>query len=207
MDRKARWEKIHAIRHSGEGGAGRNPAPSLTLIDHAEVGLGAPILDVGGASSPVVDALLAAGHTNVTVIDVAPSALEAAHKRLGRAAAGVHFIEGDIIETEPPAAYAVWHDRAVFHFLIEEAERQAYLDRVCRHLLPGGHLVLGCFAPEAPDKCCGMAVMRYTPRSLAALLPEGFVAREMIREPHVSPSGKEQPFIYTRFECVSACSI
>ena len=198
MDRKQRWEKIHEVRATGEGGAGREPAPSLALLHQTGVPLDAPILDVGGGASPLADALFAEGYRDVTVIDIAHSALTTPHRKPD--GAKLTLIEGDVLENGELGKYAVWHDRAVLHFLNDDSERARYLERLRAHLLPGGHVILGCFSPEAPENCCGLAVRRYSVLQLAELLAPDFAPCAMIRVTHRTAAGKEQPFVYSRFK-------
>lgn len=197
MDRKLRWEKIHEVRATGEGGAGRDPAPSLALIHQTGIAHDAPILDVGGGASPLATALIDEGYSDVTVIDIAGAALVAA---ASRAQPGLTLIEADVLDYPDLGKYAVWHDRAVLHFLIDEDERSRYLESLRTHLLPGGHVILGSFAPEASEKCCGMSVRRHSVRQLAEMLSPDLAVRAMIRVTHRTVTGKEQPFVYTRFE-------
>ena len=91
---------------------------SLAFIHKTALPLDAPILDVGGGASTLVDDLLADGRTNITVLDISEEAIAATKLRLGDAAARVHWLVGDVTQIELTArAYDLWHDRAVFHFL------------------------------------------------------------------------------------------
>jgi hypothetical protein len=63
------------------------PTVSLDLIRRASPDLNAPIIDVGGGESTLVDALLDAGYRNVTVLDLSDAALKVARERLRERAA------------------------------------------------------------------------------------------------------------------------
>lgn len=63
--------------------------------------------------------------------------------------------------TLPEQRYAVWHDRAVFHFLIEPEQRAAYVREVLRSLAANGHLVMATFGPDGPQRCSGLEVVRH----------------------------------------------
>lgn len=99
------------------------------MIRATGVSLTAPLLDVGDGTSTLVDHLLDAGYLDVTVLDVAARALEQARSRLGDQGGRATWIEADVTEFEPPRTYAVWHDRAVFHFLTEHADRASSCSR------------------------------------------------------------------------------
>lgn len=172
------------------------PAGSLALIRATGVRPDAPILDVGGGASTLVDHLLAEGCTDVSVLDIAPRALERARLRLGGEADRVTWIEADVLDFEPERRYAVWHDRAVLHFLTDERSQRRYLKTMRAALQPGGHVVLATFGPEGPTRCSGLEVQRYSAQSLSALLGPSFGLRSHSLEVHHTPKGAEQQFLF-----------
>jgi trans-aconitate methyltransferase len=172
------------------------PERSLELIRETGVPPTAPILDVGGGASTLVDYLLAAAFTDLTVLDVAPLALAAARARLGRAAGRVHWITTDITEFRPSRRYALWHDRAVLHFLRDPVQRQHYLDVLEAALAPVGNVILATFGPDGPTHCSGLEVQRYSADQLSALLGSGFDLVQSVLEDHVTPGGQRQQFLY-----------
>jgi trans-aconitate methyltransferase len=169
---------------------------SLELIQAATVPPGAAILDVGGGASTLVDHLLAAGFADVTVLDIASTALAQARVRLGAKAASVQWIAADITTWQPTRRYVVWHDRAVFHFLVDPALRARYLDSLRAALAPGGHVVIATFGPEGPTRCSGLDVQRYSTETLSAVLGSAFRLMRSQLEEHVTPTGKRQQFLY-----------
>lgn len=153
----------------------------------------------GPGASVLVDELLGLGH-RPTLLEIAESAFVRVREGLGGRASAVQFVIGDIIEVElPAAAYDLWHDRAVFHFLTELEQRRAYLKALNRALKPGGFVVLAGFAPDGPEKCSGLPVCRYDAQGFAAQLGAGFELLESSRELHPTPFGTAQAFQYTRF--------
>lgn len=170
---------------------------SLALIAQSGLPTSAALVDVGAGASTLVDDLLARGFTNLTLIDLAGAALEQTRARLGESAERVRWIQGDV--TTPLLAtdsVDLWHDRAVFHFLTQAAERNAYLEQLTRCLRSGGYVVLGTFASDGPQRCSGLPVTRYSPRDLAEALGPAFEAVAAAREEHVTPTGAHQPFSY-----------
>ena len=140
---------------------------SLDLIGRVAPDLAASIIDVGGGESTLVDDLLARGYRNITVLDLSSTAVEVARKRLGNLAQQVTWSVADITRVAlPDRHYDVWHDRAVFHFLTGEGERQAYVRRVMQSVKRGGHVIVATFGPEGPEKCSGLDVVRYDADSL-----------------------------------------
>lgn len=170
---------------------------SLDLIRRAAPDLRAPIIDVGGGASTLVDGLIEAGYRNVTVLDLAPSALAIAQERIGARAHRVTWIAGSVLDAPlPSAGYAVWHDRAVFHFLTDAGDRSRYVAQTRRAVRSGGYALVASFAPDGPTRCSGLDVMRYSPDTMRAEFGEDFRLLDSVREDHHTPSGATQAFVY-----------
>jgi 2-polyprenyl-3-methyl-5-hydroxy-6-metoxy-1,4-benzoquinol methylase len=198
MDSQTHWEKIYGTK-TPDGVSWYRPhlETSLALIEQAATNRSAAIIDVGGGQSTLVDDLLARGYGNVTVLDISQTAIDANKKRLGAAAGRVHWLVADITMAElAPAAYDVWHDRAVFHFLTSEADRAAYVRQVARAVKPGGHVIVSTFGPEGPTKCSGLEVVRYDADSLHKEFGVRFRLLESSKELHQTPFGTVQQFLY-----------
>lgn len=58
-----------------------------------------------------------------------------------------------------PQSLDVWHDRAVFHFLTEKAQRERYVQQVLHAVKPNGHVIMATFGTEGPKQCSGLEVM------------------------------------------------
>ena len=59
------------------------------------------------------------------------------------------------MEWEPERRYDLWHDRAVFHFLVSAAERDGYVATLMRAVVQGGKVIVGTFAEDGPETCSG----------------------------------------------------
>ncbi|MDE1885705.1 MAG: class I SAM-dependent methyltransferase, partial [Xanthomonadaceae bacterium] len=169
---------------------------SLDLIAATKLPLDAPIIDVGGGASVLVDCLLGLGHTALTVLDVSAAALAHARARLGTDASKACWIEADVREFAPAQRYDLWHDRAVFHFLTDPADRAAYMAALRRSLNPRGHVVMATFALDGPARCSGLDVAHYDAASLHAEFGADFDMLESRREMHLTPVGAEQRFTW-----------
>jgi len=170
------------------------PAMSLALIDRLRVPKGAPVIDVGGGASLLVDRLLACGYSDLTVLDVSSTALAIARRRIDDSVR-VRWLHEDIMTWQPERQYALWHDRAVFHFLTNAAERVQYLTIMRHALCDSGAVIIATFASDGPGRCSGLPVARYDAGDLERLL-DGFTVVESSREEHVTPSGTVQPFTW-----------
>ncbi|HEX2217463.1 MAG TPA: class I SAM-dependent methyltransferase [Gemmatimonadales bacterium] len=173
---------------------------SLQLIQETCLPSDAPILDVGGGASVLVDDLLRLGYTDVTVLDLAPEALARSRERLGSAADRVRWIAADVRSFVPPRRYALWHDRAVLHFLVNRRDRERYAGVLRTALLPRGHVVVATFGPEGPTRCSGLPVRRYSAEEVATVIGEGFELVDAMVEDHHTPEGAAQQFLYTRWQ-------
>jgi SAM-dependent methyltransferase len=147
----------------------------------------------------LVDHLLRQGYSDLTVLDISGESLLQARQRLGVAADRVHWLETDITRFVPSRTYALWHDRAAFHFLTEARDRACYIAALCRALMPGGQAVIAAFAPEGPQRCSGLNIVQYDGDTLARELGSGFRRVESRSETHLTPQGREQKFGFHRF--------
>ena len=201
MNPKRHWEQVYANKPTAAlGWYTPHLQTSLDWIKDLGLTANAPIIDVGGGASTLVDDLLDAGYRSITVLDLSGQALSLGKARLANRSAAVSWIEGDVTLTELPARhFALWHDRAVFHFLIEPAQQHAYRNQLLKALQPGGHFIIGTFAPEAPAKCSGLPVQRYDPQRLERTFGEEFALQRQRNELHVTPGGVEQMYLYCQF--------
>ncbi|MEX5727046.1 SAM-dependent methyltransferase [Rhodovulum iodosum] len=192
----AHWDRVYGAREERALSWFQDrPEPSLSLIErHAPAG---DVLDVGAGAARLADALLARGRT-VALLDLSAVALAATRARLGALAGNATFITADVTRWQPPRRWAVWHDRAVFHFLTEPARRAGYTAALDAALAMGGVAVIATFAPEGPETCSGLPVCRYTPEALSAeldrLLPGQLALVEACALLHETPAGQVQAF-------------
>jgi SAM-dependent methyltransferase len=196
-DRRAHWENVYRNKAADQVSWFQpQAASSLRLIEDC-TGPEAAVIDVGGGASVLVDNLLDAGYRDLTVLDLADAALAAARARLGARAQTVEWIAGDITQAELPAnRYDVWHDRAVFHFLTDAADRARYVAQVLKSVKPGGHVIVATFGPGGPLQCSGLDVVRYAPAGLHAEFGAAFRLERHETEIHHTPAGKDQEFVY-----------
>jgi SAM-dependent methyltransferase len=197
-DPAAHWQRLYETRSADEV-SWYEPVPerSFELIRATGIPLEAPILDVGGGASLLVDHLLAAGYDDVSVLDLSPAALERARVRLGPVSGRVTWIVADITSFVPERRYVLWHDRGLFHFLLRPDEQRRYLAALRKGLAPHGHVVLATFGPEGPERCSGLPVQRYSVAALEPLLGPGYQLRRSLIAPHRTPGGQSQEFLYT----------
>lgn len=174
------------------------PAHSLSLVEASGIAPEAPLIDVGGGASPLAEALLDRGYTDITVLDISDVAIREARTRLGMRSERVNWVCGDIRHYRPPKKFKVWHDRALFHFLTRDEDRSLYCRALRDGLAVGGCLILSAFAVGGPERCSGLDVVQYDESRLLAALGPGFELEESLLETHRTPAGGEQQFAWFR---------
>jgi SAM-dependent methyltransferase len=196
------WEDVYARKAPHEVSWYRPRLErSLSFIEGLALPRDAAIIDVGGGAATLVDDLLAGGYTDLTVLDVSAKALEAARGRLGARADDVKWLAADVTEVAlEPGAYALWHDRAVFHFLVDDEARRRYVTSCRAAVRPGGYILVATFGPDGPDRCSGLPVRRYDADQLHAAFGAGLRRAGAALETHVTPWGATQQFCYGLFE-------
>ena len=203
-NRKSHWETVYTTKGENEvSWFQENPAPSLELIDLARPAPQSAIVDIGGGASRLVDSLLARGFSRLTVLDISQAALDTAKARLGARAGEVEWIVADVTKWQPAHTFDICHDRAAFHFLTDPADRSAYVARLRQAVRPGGHVIIGTFAIDGPEKCSGLPVNRYDAASLAEELGEGFELVDSLKQDHVTPWNSTQRFQFCIFRRTS----
>jgi hypothetical protein len=199
-DTRDHWNQTYRTKSDTEV-SWHQPSPerSLALIKSAASGASAAIIDVGGGTSRLVDRLLADGYSDLTVLDVSQVALDRSKERLGTAAEKVAWVTADITRWQPQRRWDVWHDRAVFHFLADQAAQDAYIAALSAGTKVGSAVIMATFALNGPERCSGLPVERYSAETLAARLGPAFELYGDAQETHPTPFGTTQEFSYAAF--------
>ena len=208
-DEQKHWDGVYEERAEDElTWFEATPEVSLDLV-RTYLKPGNAFIDIGGGASRLVDALLEAGLGPLTVLDLSGASLTVSKQRLGPQSDHVTWIEADITTWNPDRDYAVWHDRAVFHFLTGAEDRAGYARALSDALRPGGIAIIATFADDGPEMCSGLPVMRYAPEALAQeldrLLPGQFEKLGASRHMHITPKGNRQSFQYSVFRKTDGC--
>jgi len=205
MSQKDHWDKVYSTKGIEKlGWYTPRLQTSLTWIRELNLSAEAPIIDIGAGACTLADDLLDAGYRSITVLDVSETALSFVKSRLGKRAELVTWLSGDITSVDLPTDYyELWHDRAVFHFLTVFEQQRRYRDNLLRALKPSGHLIIGTFAPEAPSKCSGLPVQRYSKEQLENTLGSEFELVHHQKELHTTPGGVEQMYLYCYFRKIA----
>ena len=192
---KNHWNSIYSTKKLNQV-SWYQPIPqvSLDFIESLNFSKDAPILDVGGGDSFLCDNLIELGYSNITVLDISDVAIQRAKRRLGNNANKVSWIVSDILNFEPKEKYAIWHDRAVFHFLRENENINKYLNSLLEGLAENGRMILGAFAENGPTRCCALDVKRYSFEDFNNLFSDRFTIVKTQNSIHKTPFDTEQSF-------------
>ncbi len=176
------------------------PEQSLAMIQKYSQPSDA-VLDIGGGDSRLPDALLDAGYSDITVLDISQSALEASQSRLGERASDIHWVVSDVREFESERQYRVALDRAVFHFMPDAESQAAYAEHILGVIASGGHLIMAGFSADGgPSRCSGLDIQQQDPEQLQHIFGTSVDIVETFEHIHTTPSGGEQKFRWTVFQ-------
>lgn len=145
----------------------------------------------------MVDDLLKRHYLDVSVLDISSTAIDFTKQRLGHKADQVNWHVGDVTRFDfGNKKFDLWHDRAVFHFLTQPEQRQAYVNLARQSLNPGGYVLMATFGPNGPLKCSGLEVVRYDDQQLHTEFGDEFRLLGSEITDHSTPTGNNQQFLY-----------
>ena len=125
LGHRRHWDEAYVQK--GEAGVSwfeETPTVSLDLIKVLP-GPKDSLIDVGGGASRLAAHALRLGFGHVAVLDLSAEAIARSQAAMGSEADRIEWIVADVTSWKPGRRYDVWHDRAAFHFLTDEAARGA----------------------------------------------------------------------------------
>ena len=158
------------------------------------------IIDVGCGASFLADELLTEGYNNITLLDVSQKALGIVKERLCDLSEKVDYVCSDITTFEASKRYTFWHDRAVFHFLLDAKERKRYFKVLHSALNEDGIALIGTFSEKGPLQCSGLDIIQYDEEKLKSELGEGLKLAKSMEIIHTTPKETEQSFRFFMIE-------
>ncbi len=202
---KEHWNEIYTRLETTElGWYEERPESSIKLLSKCRINKDEHILDVGAGASTFIDYLIDQGFRNIIAADISETALNKLKERLGEEkASSVKWIVDDItqpVHIQNLRNIALWHDRAVLHFLLKENEQRMYLSTLKKVIKKGGHVIIAAFSLKGAKKCSGLDVKNYDQNMLAEFLGKDFSLLEFFDYTYYMPSGQARPYIYTLFQ-------
>ncbi len=200
-ERKKHWEHVYLTRSPNEvSWYQTRPESSLKLIEKSLSNKSMSCIDVGGGASVLVDCLIAADFTNISVLDISEQALQHTKERLKEKAEQVQWYISDILTFNSPHRFDLWHDRAVFHFLTDADERKQYIKVLKESLNNQGQIIIATFGIDGPEKCSDLPIKQYDTTTIMEELGDEFTLLETFDEYHLTPKDAQQKFSY--FHCI-----
>lgn len=197
--KQSHWENIYTHKSPQEvSWTQGKPLLTLSWIESLALPKNAPIIDVGGGESHLVDYLIDMGYSDLTVLDISQAALKRSQERLGSKANLVQWIQADLTTFQPNKKYSLWHDRAVFHFLTQKEDINTYTNMVSTAV--DQYLLMSTFSKEGPLKCSGLPITQYDIESISSNFSAAFELLQQDQELHTTPFDSTQAFIYALFK-------
>lgn len=197
MGSQEHWETVYQTKdHTKVGWYQPSSDTSLEIIEKLGLSHNASVIDIGAGASTLVDGLLKRGFKNITVLDLSNEALTITKKRLGDKSPIPNYLVEDITRVSLPQRYDLWHDRAAFHFLLDESEQQSYISTMRDSLNPEGYAIIGTFAVDGPNSCSALSVKQYDRKRMEDVIDGQMAIREVIESIHITPGGSEQKFSF-----------
>lgn len=197
---KSMWEDAYQNKLPSERSWTQDiPSESLQYIDQLSLPCSTPIIDIGGGGSHLAEQLLHKNFADISVLDISKSALQESKLRVEELHPDqkmIQWIAADITTWSPPRTYGLWHDRAVFHFLVDTQQQQQYVRTVANATQSGAHVIMSTFAMDGPEMCSGLPVQRWSSLSLAAMFADNFSTLESRVQQHITPWGSTQSFTW-----------
>ncbi|MBC8455280.1 MAG: class I SAM-dependent methyltransferase [Flavobacteriales bacterium] len=204
MSNKDHWENIYSTKEiDAVSWYQETPVTSLNIIKALKLNLSASIIDIGAGKSFLADNLLNLGYNDITVLDISGNALNEVARRVEKENHKIKCIESNVTDLSSDQKYDVWHDRAVFHFITNNQEREKYLELLNSSLNKDGYLIIGTFSENGPLKCSGLEVQRYSVEDLRKLLKENFKFIDGFKEIHNTPFNTTQSFTFCTFKKIN----
>jgi len=201
---KQHWDKVYDVNESEKlGWYEETPEKCLELFDKCNINKQDAVIDIGCGTSSFIENLLDKGFTNLIGLDISEIALEKFRQMLGKKSSSVKLILDNIGNPEKVQklhGIALWHDRAVLHFLLDYKEQQNYLLTLKSILRKNGYAIIATFNLSGAKKCSGLNTKNYDKNMLAEFLGSDFKLLESFDYIYRTPFGSERPYVYTLFK-------
>ena len=200
-DLKSHWENIYSTKNEdGVSWFQEYPKTSIDLIEKYSSNKSISIIDIGSGRSRILKNLIDNEFENLTYLDISEEASFKSKISLGNKQDLVQWHVANVLDFNTDNNFAIWHDRAVFHFLISKEDVEKYKQVALKNIVKGGYLILGTFSENGPEKCSELNVSRYSPESLKKIFYPEFKMIESFTIDHKTPFDTNQNFLFSIFK-------
>jgi SAM-dependent methyltransferase len=200
-DLKSHWEKIYSSKsEDGVSWYQEYPKTSIDLIEKYSTNKSSSIIDIGSGRSRILKNLIENEYDNLTYLDISQEACSKSKISLGNKQDLVQWNVENVLDFNAEKNFSIWHDRAVFHFLISKEDVEKYKQAALQNIVKGGNLILGTFSENGPEKCSGLNVSRYSTESMKKIFNPEFEMIESFTIDHKTPFDTTQNFLFSIFK-------
>ena len=198
---KEHWNAIFSTKADSElGWYEEDVSQTLKFLDQIHLSKSATVFLPGAGTSMLVDDLLARGY-KLVLNDISDEALQQLSDRIGTNNKLIwlhHDISKPLPEGTPLAD--IWIDRAVLHFLLEEADIREYFANLLSAIKPEGYALLAEFSTMGARKCAGLELHRYSIEEMTRRMGSEFKLVKHEDYTYISPVGDPRPYIYALYQ-------
>ena len=200
-DLKSHWENIYSSKkEDGVSWFQEHPKTSIDLIEKYSTDKSISIIDIGSGRSKILKNLIENEYDDLTYLDISQEACSKSKISLGVKQDLVQWYVENVLDFNTEKNFSIWHDRAVFHFLISKDDVEKYKQVALKNIVQGGYLILGTFSENGPEKCSGLNVSRYSTESLKEIFNPEFKMIESFTIDHKTPFNTTQNFLFSIFK-------
>ena len=200
-DLKSHWENIYSSKkEDGVSWFQEHPKTSIDLIEKYSTDKSISIIDIGSGRSKILKNLIENKYDDLTYLDISQEACSKSKISLGNKQDLVEWHVLNVLDFNTEKNFSIWHDRAVFHFLISKEDIEKYKQVALKNIVQGGYLILGTFSENGPEKCSGLNVSRYSTESLKEIFNPEFKMIESFTIDHKTPFNTTQNFLFSIFK-------
>ena len=200
-DSKSHWENIYSSKNEdGVSWFQEYPKTSIDLIGKYSTDKSISIIDIGSGRSRILKNLIKNEYDNLTYLDISQEACSKSKISLGNKRDLVEWHVVNVLDFNTEKNFSIWHDRAVFHFLISKEDVEQYKQVALKNIVKGGYLILGTFSENGPEKCSGLNVFRHSPESLKKIFNPEFKMIKSFTIDHKTPFDTNQNFLFSIFK-------
>ncbi|MEL1227329.1 MAG: SAM-dependent methyltransferase [Candidatus Neomarinimicrobiota bacterium] len=198
---KNHWENIYSSKkEDAVSWFQEYPKTSIELIEKYSTDKSSSIIDIGSGRSKILKNLIENEYDDLTYLDISQEACSKSKISLGNKQDLVEWHVVNVLDFNTEKNFSIWHDRAVFHFLISKEDVEKYKQVALKNIVKGGYLILGTFSENGPEKCSGLNVSRYSPESLKKIFNPEFKMIESFTIDHKTPFNTIQNFLFIIFK-------
>ena len=200
-DLKSHWENIYSSKKEDDvSWFQEHPKTSIDLIEKYSIDKSISIIDIGSGRSKILKNLIENGYDDLTYLDISQEACSKSKISLRNKQDLVEWHVVNVLDFNTEKNFSIWHDRAVFHFLISKEDVEKYKQVALKNIVQGGYLILGTFSENGPAKCSGLNVSRYSPELLKKIFSPEFKMIESFTIDHKTPFDTNQNFLFSIFK-------